>query len=70
MAKSTDERLDELEIVIAHQARLLEELNEVVVRQEKHINRLESIVEALSERFRAMEEQTFSDVPVTKPPHW
>ena len=70
MARNSDERLDELEIVVAHQARLLEELNEVVTRQEKHIDRLESIAEALSERFRAVEEHAMSDAPVTKPPHW
>ena len=70
MARNSDSRLDELEIVVAHQARLLEELNEVVTRQEKQIGRLESIAEALTERFRAVEEQTMSGIPVTKPPHW
>ena len=70
MANGDSGRVDELEIMVAHQARLLEELNEVVTRQGKDIERLERIVEVLSKRFQAVEEQAFSDVPVTKPPHW
>ena len=47
MAKSDTDRLDELEILAAHQARLLEDLNETVVRQDKQVHRLEHILEAL-----------------------
>jgi SlyX protein len=70
MAKSDTDRLDELEILAAHQARLLEDLNETAVRQDKQIHRLEHILEALIERFRAVEENVQGEIPVTKPPHW
>lgn len=70
MAKSDGDRLDELEILAAHQARTIEDLNETVVRQGKEIDRLERLVEALVERFRAVEERVQPDIPVTKPPHW
>jgi SlyX protein len=70
MAKGDGDRLDELEIMVAHQARLIEELNEVVARQSKDIDRLERIAEILAERFRAVEEQAVPDTPVNKPPHW
>ncbi|QKV19742.1 SlyX family protein [Oricola thermophila] len=70
MAKNDTDRLDELEIIVAHQARTVEDLNEAVIRQDREIRRLEKLVEALVERFQAVEEQVSPDVPVTKPPHW
>ena len=70
MANGDDDRFDELEIMAAHQARLLEDLNETVVRQAKEIERLERLVEALIKRFQSVEEHLQADIPVTKPPHW
>lgn len=70
MAKSDSNRLDELEIIVAHQARTVEDLNETVVRQDREIQRLERLVEALIKRFQAVEEQVLPEIPVTKPPHW
>lgn len=70
MAKNDADRLDELEILAAHQVRVIEDLNETVIRQGKDIDRLERLVEALVERFRAIEDRVQSDIPVTKPPHW
>lgn len=70
MAKSEADRLDELEILAAHQARVIEDLNDGLVRQGKEIDRLGRLVEALVERFRAVEAQVQSDTPSTKPPHW
>mgnify|MGYP000073590526 FL=1 len=70
MAKSDADRLDELEILAAHQVRVIEDLNETIIRQSKDIDRLERLVEALVERFRTIEDRVQSDIPVTKPPHW
>ena len=70
MAKSDADRLDELEILAAHQVRVIEDLNETIIRQGKDIDRLERLVEALVERFRTIEDHVQSDIPVTKPPHW
>jgi SlyX protein len=70
MAKSDTDRLDEVEILAAHQARIIEDLNDTVIRQGREIDRLERLVEALVERFRTVEEQVQSGVPVAKPPHW
>jgi len=70
MANSGTDRLDELEIIVAHQARTIEDLNETVIRQGREIERLERLVEAMVKRFQAVEEQVLSDIPVTKPPHW
>jgi SlyX protein len=70
MAKSDSNRLDELEILAAHQASVVEDLNETIIRQGREIERLERLVEALVERFRAVEDHVLPDTPVTKPPHW
>lgn len=70
MAKSDSDRLDELEIIVAHQARTIDDLNETIIRQGREIERLERLAEALVMRFQALEEQAAPDVPVTKPPHW
>jgi len=70
MARSDADRLDELEILAAHQARIIEDLNETVIRQGKEIDRLERLVEALVERFRTVEEHVQPDIPVSRPPHW
>lgn len=70
MAKSDPARLDELEIIVAHQARTIEDLNETVIRQGREIERLERLTEAMVKRFQAVEEQVLPEIPVTKPPHW
>ena len=70
MAAGDDDRLEELEILAAHQVRALEELNEVVVRQASEIDRLNRIMEALVERFNSVEQQLDPGPSTTKPPHW
>jgi SlyX protein len=34
------------------------------------MDRMQRKLDALTERFLALEEQAAPDVPVTKPPHW
>lgn len=70
MAKNDMDRLDELEILAAHQVRVIEDLNDTVIRQGKEIDRLGRLVEALVERFRAVEAQVQPENPSTRPPHW
>jgi SlyX protein len=64
------ERLTTLEMLHAEHERTVEDLSAQVVEQWKVIERLQKKVDALAERFLALEEQTAPDVPVTKPPHW
>jgi SlyX protein len=65
-----DDRLTALEIRAAEQERTIEELSAEIAEQWKTIERLQKKLDALAERFLALEEQTAPDVPVTKPPHW
>jgi SlyX protein len=64
------DRLTTLEIRAAEQERTIEDLSGQVAEQWKTIERMQKKLDALTERFLALEEQTAPDVPVTKPPHW
>jgi SlyX protein len=64
------DRLTTLEIRAAEQERTIEELSGQVTEQWKTIDRMQKKLDALTERFLALEEQAAPDVPVTKPPHW
>ncbi|TPI71674.1 SlyX family protein [Mesorhizobium sp. B2-8-9] len=65
-----DDRLTALEIRAAEQEKTIEELSGQIAEQWKVIERMERKLAALADRFLELEEQTASDVPVTKPPHW
>lgn len=67
---TSEQRLIELEIRIAEQDKTIEDLSSVLAEQWKTIDKLKKKVDALTDRFLLLEEQTAPDVPVTKPPHW
>jgi len=67
---NADERLTVLEIRAAEQEKTIEELSGEIAEQWKTIEALRKKLDALTDRFLVLEEQTASDVPVTKPPHW
>jgi len=70
MTKSDADRLTDLEIRSAEQERTIAELSDQLAEQWKVIERLQKKLDALTERFLALEEQALPDVPVTRPPHW
>ncbi|WP_306119847.1 MULTISPECIES: SlyX family protein [unclassified Roseitalea] len=70
MARTQNERLDELEIQVAHQARTIDELNEVVTAQDAVIADLSGKLEALRHRFGELERRLGEAPPVDRPPHW
>lgn len=65
-----EDRLTTLEIRAAEQEKTIEELSGQIAEQWKVIERMQRKLDALAERFLALEEQAAPDVPVTKPPHW
>lgn len=67
---TNEERITELEIRLAQQEKTIDELSSVVTEQWKTIDQLSKKLNALTDRFLLLEEQTAPDVPVTKPPHW
>lgn len=64
------DRLTTLEIRAAEQEHTIEELSGQLAEQWKTIEALRKKLDALTDRFLVLEEQTAPDVPVTKPPHW
>jgi SlyX protein len=67
---TADDRLTTLEIRAAEQEKTIEELSGQIAEQWKVIEGLRKRLDALTDRFLVLEEQTAPDVPVTKPPHW
>ena len=68
--KPDGERLVDLEVLAAEQEKTIAELSEQINDQWKTIEELRRKLDALTERFLTLEEQTAPDIPVTKPPHW
>ena len=66
------DKLQPLEEGIAHLTRVVEELSDVVTRQEREIVRLKSRVGMLLEREAEREVADSSSIPLAdqKPPHW
>lgn len=65
-----ESRLVLLEVRAAEQERTIEELSGQIAEQWKVIERLQKKLDALAERFLALEEQSAPGHEITKPPHW
>lgn len=65
-----EDRLTTLEIRNAEQEHLIEELSGQIAQQWTVIDRMQKKLDALTERFLALEESSTPETPVTKPPHW
>lgn len=65
-----NEQLTRLEILAAEQERTIDELSSQLAEQWKVIEGMRRKLDALTDRFLVLEEQTASDIPVTKPPHY
>jgi len=70
MTADQPERLTRLEILVTEQEKTIEELSGQIAEQWKVIEGMRRKLDALTDRFLVLEEQTASDIPVTKPPHY
>lgn len=68
--KADGERLVDLEVLAAEQEKTIAELSEQITEQWKTIEELRRKLDALTDRFLTLEEQTAPEIPVTRPPHW
>jgi SlyX protein len=66
----SEDRIVQLETLAAEQERTIEELSAEIARQWQVIERMQKKLDALTNRFLALEEQSAPDVPITKPPHY
>jgi len=70
-----DERLERLEMELAHQQRMTDNLNEAVSQQSLDIMRMHRTIERLAKQLEEMVINTESDEPLRdiadeKPPHY
>jgi SlyX protein len=68
----SDTRTDKLEETVAHLTRIVEDLSEIVARQEREIDYLKRRVGLLLEREASREVDAGGTIPLAdqKPPHW
>ncbi|WP_323008886.1 SlyX family protein [Paracoccus sp. (in: a-proteobacteria)] len=71
MDKQTQERIERLEVAVAHLTRQTDDLSGIVARQEGEIARLARRVGLLMEREAEREAET-GTIPLAdqRPPHW
>jgi SlyX protein len=65
-----EDRLTTLEIRATEQEHTIEELSGQIAQQWQVIERMQKKLDALTERFLALEEQATPGHEATKPPHW
>jgi SlyX protein len=64
---TTDKRLEDLEIRVTHQDKIISDLNDVITAQWKKIETLERQLRRLDEEVQALD---MPDTPIQKPPHY
>jgi SlyX protein len=62
-----DKRLEDLEIRVMHQDKIISDLNDVITAQWKKIETLERQLRRLDEEVQALD---MPDTPIQKPPHY
>jgi len=70
MTADSSERLTRLEILATEQEKTIDELSVQLAEQWKVVEGMRRKLDALTDRFLVLEEQSAEDIPVTKPPHY
>jgi len=65
-----DQRFVEIEVKLAHQEQVVNELNEVVTRQQAKLTQLEELCTSLIQRVRSMGEGAADPEQDERPPHY
>lgn len=67
----SDDRLMDIETKLAFQEHTIEELNEVVIEQQKEINQLKNAVEYLLDKMELLVDTNMERAPADdRPPHY
>ena len=64
------EELDALEIKVSYLELKCDELNDVIISQDRAISKMKAQIEALEKKVIDLEEETGQDRPNRKPPHY
>lgn len=70
MTAESSDRLTGLEILVTEHEQTIDELSGQIAEQWKVIEAMRRKLDALTDRFLVLEEQSADDIPVTKPPHY
>lgn len=65
-----EQRIVRLEEQLAYQTETIEELSAAMARQWEELDKARRKLDALAERFLALEEATLPSAEATKPPHY
>ena len=68
-----ESRVTDLEIQITHQIKMLEELNSVIISQQKHLEKIETISSFLLQNIQSSHDYEGSPISTIfgqKPPHY
>jgi SlyX protein len=68
--RTPGERFRALEELTAHQARTIDELSAEMAVQGEQMRRMQKRLDAMAERFMALEESVTPPAEATRPPHW
>ncbi len=63
-----EERLVDIESKLAHQEQLIDELNDVVTKQQEQIMQIEKLCNSLVNRIRVMDDSQTDDAGQNEPP--
>jgi SlyX protein len=66
----SEERLRALEELTAHQAKTIEELSAEMALQGEAMRKIQRKMDAITERFLALEETVTPPAEARRPPHW
>lgn len=66
----SEERIVQLEIVVAEQERTIADLSAELARQGREIDEMKKGMEILARRLVEVEDASAPAIPVQKPPHW
>ena len=66
----SEDRIAQLEEIVAHQQKTIDELSGQLAEQWKTLDRMGNSLRALSERLFGLEERATEAAPATKPPHY
>ncbi len=64
------EELDNLEIKVSYLELKFDELNQVIIEQDRAISKMKAQIEALEKKVVDLEEESGQDRPNRRPPHY
>lgn len=70
MSSTNEDRLEKLEIDLAHANHTIDELNAVVIEQGRQIDRLTRKLIQMTDQIEDILENSVGPAPIQKPPHY